>query len=322
MSDKLTLWSKAARSYTFALSATPFILGAFLASVNYAFNMKFAILGLIGITLVHASFNLLDDYHDWVSGMVETYKNPETPQNTRLHKAFYLEENLISKKDTIFAVGFCWVMALLIAVFLAYMVGYIIFQIAILGAVLAIAYTLPPLELNKKGLGELTIGLIFGPLIMNGAYIIAGGNAFDNICVISSIIMGILIATTAHTHSILDYESDLKNNKRTLSVCLLSRDKAVWIQLVLYIWAFLVLFLGVVNGTYPKETLMALFTFPLAIELNQLMLNNETEDKLWYGPITHLKNDIDNFFMLRLCLARNIVIFFALYLGLAYYLYS
>ena len=60
MSDSLTLWYRASRGYTFGLSAIPYLLGSFLASINYAFNLKFCVLGLIGIVLVHASFNLLD----------------------------------------------------------------------------------------------------------------------------------------------------------------------------------------------------------------------------------------------------------------------
>lgn len=322
MADRLTLWYKASRGYTFGLSVVPYILGSVLASVNYGFNLQYFTLGLIGIILVHASFNLLDDYQDWISGKVQTYKEPDFPQNTRLHKAFYLEEKIISPKEVLFMVGYCWTIALFIGLFLAYMISYCLIQIAMLGAFLAMAYTLKPLELNSKGLGELTIGLIFGPLIMSGAYIIAGGNALDKVCLVSSVIMGILIANTAHTHSILDYEADLKNDKRTLSVCLLSKDKAIYIQLVLYIWAYLVLFLGVVNGTYPREVLLALFTLPLTVELNEYMFNKETEPKLWYGPITHLKDNMDNFFMLRLCMARNVVIFFAFLLGFTYYLYS
>ncbi|MBR1754884.1 prenyltransferase [bacterium] len=322
MSDRLTLWYRAARGYTFGLSAIPYILGAFLASVNYAFNLRYCTLGLIGVLLVHASFNLLDDYHDWVSGMVESYKESESPKNTRLNKAFYLEEGLISPKELMFAIGFCWTVALFIGIFLAFTVSFTVLQIAFVGALFAMAYTIPPVELNKKGLGELTIGIIFGPLVMMGAYIVAGGGFCDSVCIISSLIIGILIANTAHTHSILDFEADLKNDKRTLSVCLLSKNKAIFIQLVLYVWAFLLLFLGIVYKIFPREALLTLFTFPLAVELNELMFNEETEHKLWYGPITQLKNNIDNYFMLRLCMARNVVMFFAFLLGLTYYLYS
>jgi 1,4-dihydroxy-2-naphthoate octaprenyltransferase len=322
MSDKITLWFKAARSYTFGLSIVPYVLAAFLSSVNYNFNLKYSVLGLIGVVLIHASFNLLDDYQDWISGKVDSYKNPEIPQNTRLGKAFYLEEKIFSPKKVLFAVGFCWIVALFIGAFLAYMISYCLIQIAMIAGLFALCYTLPPIELNSKGLGELTIGFIFGPLLMSGAYVVAGGAAFDNVCIISSIIMGILIANTAHTHSILDYEADLKNDKRTLSVCLLSKDKSIYIQLVLYVWAFLVLFLGVVNGTYPKESLLVLLVFPLTVELNELMFNNVVEAKLWYGPVAQLKNKADNFFMLRLSLARNVVIFTAILLGVTYYLYS
>lgn len=322
MSDSLTLWYRASRGYTLGLSAVPYLLGSFLASINYAFNLKFCVLGLIGVLLVHASFNLLDDYQDWVSGMVKSYKDPQSPQNTRLHKAFYLEEGLISTKELLFAVGFCWTVALFIGLFLAWLEGAIIIQLASVGALCAMAYTLPPAELNTKGLGELTIGFIFGPLIVNGAYIVAGGGHFDGICIISSIIMGILIANTAHTHSILDYEADLKNNKRTLSVCLLNKNKAIYIQLLLYVWTYLFLFLGISYKIYPVESLLALFTLPLAVELNELMFNETVESKLWYGPVTQLKDNIDNYFMLRLCLARNIVLFFALFLALTCYLYG
>ena len=134
--------------------------------------------------------------------------------------------------------------------------------------------------------------------------------------------MGILIANTAHTHSILDFEADLKNNKRTLSVCLLDKNKAIYIQLLLYVWTYLFLFLGISYGIYPAESLLALFTLPLAIELNELMFNEINDSKLWYGPVTQLRDNVDNFFMLRLCLARNIVMFFAFFLALTCYLYG
>ena len=322
MYNSFSFWFKAARSYTFALSAVPYILGAFLASVSYDVNLENVILGLIGILLVHASFNLLDDYQDWISGNVASYKDPDTPKNTRKHKAFYLEEKIIDTKKLLSAIFFCWSVALFIGAYLAYIVSFTIFQIAMIGALAAMAYTLPPLDFNSKGLGELTIGFIFGPLIMNGAYIASGGMEFDTVSILTSVIIGILIANTAHTHSILDYDADFKTNKRTLSICLLSKSKAIFIQLVLYIWAYLFLFAGIVYNVFPKETLLTLFTFPLTVELNELMFNNETYAKLWYGPITHLKNDDDNYFMLRLCIARNVVIFFAFLFGLTYYIYS
>ncbi|MBQ9688827.1 prenyltransferase [bacterium] len=322
MSDNLNLWLNAARSYTLSLSAIPYLLGAFLASVKYNCNMEFVVLGLLGVLLIHASINMLDDYHDWTSGMVKAYNDPETPQNTRKHKAYYLEQGLFSPKKVLFGVGFCWTMAILIGLFLAWQVGFVVIQIAALGALLAIAYTLPPLELNQKGLGELTIGIIFGPLVTLGAYAVAGGNITDGVCIFSSVIMGILIANVAHTHSILDFEADLKNNKRTLSVCLLSKNKAIYIQLLLYILAYLILFWAIDLDIFTKKSLLALFTLPLALELNELLFHKDNEPKLWYGPITHLKDNEDNYFMLRICMARNIVIFFAFFLALTYYLYG
>lgn len=322
MSDNLTLWYKAARGYTLSLSVIPYLLGTILASINYELNLKNSVLGLIGVLLVHASFNLLDDYNDWTSGKVEQDENKDNQKNSRSHKAFYLKEKLISQKELLFSIIFCQITGLFIGIFLAYTTGFIILQLAAIGALFAIGYTLPPLDLNTRGLGELAIGIIFGPLIVTGSYVVAGGGNYDSLCILSSIIIGILIANTAHTHSILDYEKDLKNNKRTLSVCLLSKNKAIYIQLLLYIWAFLFLFLGIVYGIYPKETFLCLFILPLAVELNSLMFNDEIEPKLWYGPISQMKNYNDNYFMLRLCLARNIVTFFALFLSIICYLYG
>lgn len=321
--NRFSLWFMISRGYSLILSVIPYFLAVCLASARYDINFQYSFLGLLGVVLVQAAINMLDDYRDWTSGNVRAYKeNVTIVENSRSHKCFYLEQNIISSKTLLFAIIFCCTIASLIGIYLAFMCGFIIIQIAMLGALLAISYSLPPFNLNSKGLGELAIGIIFGPLIVSGAYIVAGGNPFDGVNLISSFIVGILIANVAHTHSIMDYDADIKNNKNTLAVCLLNKHKAIFFQLLLYVWAYLFLILGIVYDILPIQSLLTLLIFPYAVELNELMMNEDTTQKLWMGPITRLKDDKDNYFMLRLCLSRNIVLFFSILLALTYYLYD
>ena len=54
--------------------------------------------------------------------------------------------------------------------------GWPVLAFAVSGFVLSVAYTAPPLRLKKHGLGEPSVLVVWGPLLVGGVYYSAVGN--------------------------------------------------------------------------------------------------------------------------------------------------
>ena len=60
--------------------------------------------------------------------------------------------------------------------------GLVVLAFGIAGVVLNVAYTAPPLRLKKRGLGELDVFLVWGPLMIAGTFYSATGTACPGRC--------------------------------------------------------------------------------------------------------------------------------------------
>lgn len=315
------LWFRAARGYTTATTAIPYLFAVLLAVKDYEIDWFLSFLGLVGVILAHLSVNLMDDYFDWQKGAVTEYKKlVDAGMQARTHKCFYLEEKLMTLdtlKKIIIAMD---VTACLIGLIIAYEVGFVVIIIAGLAGIMGYFYSAPPIRLSYRGLGEIAIAIIFGPLLMTGAYITAGGDV-DTTLIFSSIIVGILIANIAHTHAIMDYKSDKQVGKTSLPTFLGSQDNAIKAQAIFYAISYTVLIIGVLAGIYPPLSLITLITLPKAIALIKLMKSKEKTKKIWMGAMENwdaLQNEGSDWFMMRLYLSRNLMTDFILILGVTY----
>lgn len=315
------LWFRAARGYTMATTLIPYSFAVALAYKYYEIDWFLSFLGLIGVILAHLSVNLMDDYFDWQKGAVKEYKKlVDEGLQARTHKCFYLEENLMTLetlKKIIIAMD---ATACLIGLFIASEIGSSVIVIAVLAGVMGYFYSAPPIRLSYRGLGEIAIAIIFGPLLMTGAYLTAGG-AIDSTLVISSIIAGILIANIAHTHAIMDYKSDEKVGKTSLPTFLGSQENAIKAQGIFYGTAYFILFIGIITGIFPFISILTFITLPKAIALVKLMKSEDKTKRLWMGAMENwqaLQEEGSDWFMMRLYLSRNIMSEFILILALTY----
>ncbi len=89
--------------------------------------------------------------------------------------------------------------------------------IALAGVALAFFYHAPPLKLSYRGFGEVAVGLVYGPLIACGTYLVQTGTIGRSI-LLGSIPLGLLIAAFLWINEFPDYRADLGANKRTLVV--------------------------------------------------------------------------------------------------------
>ena len=322
---KLNLWRAIARDYTLPQTVIAYVFAVVLASKNYQIDYLLSFLGLIGVLLAHMSVNILDDYFDWKSGAVEEYKKLITAgEQAKTHKCFYLEEGLTSHKSLLIVALSMDAIAALIGLYIVSKVGIGIIVIAVLTGLIGFFYSAPPFRLSYHGLSELAIGIVFGPLLLSGAYMAAGG-VVDVTILFSSVIIGIFIANISFVHCIMDYQSDKNVGKTSLATLLKSPQNAIVALTIFYTIAYLLVLIGIYLKIFPFASILTFVIIPINAMFIKLMKNSEKEKKFWMGPLEnwdHVIKEGSDWFMLRLCLSRNIAVEFIILLGLTYYLFG
>jgi 1,4-dihydroxy-2-naphthoate polyprenyltransferase len=107
------------------------------------------------------------------------------------------------------------------------------------GIAFAFFYHAPPLKLSYRGLGELAVGICYGPLICGGAYLVQRGALPLRILWLAAP-LGLLIAGFLWINEFPDFDADRAHGKRTL-VVRLGRARAAWVFVGLLAAAFLLL---------------------------------------------------------------------------------
>lgn len=112
------------------------------------------------------------------------------------------------------------------------------------GVALAFFYHAPPLRLAYRGLGEIAVAVIYGPLIACGTYLVQRHAVSDEV-LFASIPLGLLIAAFLWINEFPDYRADLAAGKRTWVVRLGRRKAArAFSGMILGAYLLLLLFVG------------------------------------------------------------------------------
>lgn len=138
-----------------------------------------------------------------------------------------------------------------------------VFLIGVIGFILAIIYSLPPFKLAYRGLGELTVGLTFGPLIVLGTYLVQTHTISPEIIPVS-LPIGLLITNVLWINQYPDYNADKKGAKQNW-VVRLGREKAILIYVLLFGLSYLSLFLIFIVFKNPFW-LLPFVSLPLVLE--------------------------------------------------------
>jgi 1,4-dihydroxy-2-naphthoate octaprenyltransferase len=180
-------------------------------------------LTVIGVALLHLASNVFNDYFDWKSG---------TDQANTTYFLKYsggsraIELGLTDLSGTFKIATGLLLTSAAIGLYLTWQVGWGVLLYGLLGAALGYSYTAPPFRLvARRGLGEVAIGLAFGPLITAGtAYVVTG--QFDPTwsTFFLGLPVGLLTANILIINQIPDIEADASTGKNHLVVTL-GRDR-------------------------------------------------------------------------------------------------
>ena len=235
-------------------SILPMVIVSLILSQTNSLSLTNAILSIVGIICAHIFGNLYNDYFDVKSGTDENnseYFNVGD-KSLMLRGAQIsggsraVELGLITLKKTKILGNLMIIFALACLIILSiniyYQTGsfdniYGVGIIGFLGLFLAYFYTAEPLKFSsRKGLGELTIFLTFGPLLTLGSFFAMSNTSIDisfqllkNFALIGTP-LGLLTTNILLINQFPDLKSDKKSNKINL-VVLFGKKFSRWIYL-------------------------------------------------------------------------------------------
>ncbi len=261
---KISLPSLLFRSTRFPFTiatVVPVLIANTLAAYNGYFNPLLFILTLVGAVLIHLGLNMSNDYFDNKLGADNINRTP-TPFSggSRIIQYGLLTPSAVAGMSTLF-----YALGAAIGLYLAFSRGLIpILTIFAVGVLISIFYTAPPVKLAYRGLGEVAVGIGFGPVIVLGSYYVQA-QELPISAFLASMPIGILIALILYINQIPDIPYDLAAGKRTI-VTRLSRDGVMKLYKALLATTYAVIVSAIVMGQAPPTTAVALLTIPYAIK--------------------------------------------------------
>ncbi len=261
----------ASRPFMRYLAATrpPFLLAALVAAMigvataaysAVAINVWTAALTLLGAVLVHAGINVFNDYYDALNGTdaINTERLYPFTGGSR-----FIQNGVLSLHETRNFALVLFALSILIGVVLMFWAGGMLLWVGLAGLLIGWAYSAPPLALNSRGLGELSVALGFGLLMPLGADMVQR-QAFDPLPLIAGLPYALLTANLLYINQFPDRKADALAGKRHW-VVRLEPDVARWGYLILAAAAYLMLVVAIFTGLLPAWASLGLLPLPLSI---------------------------------------------------------
>lgn len=319
--NPIRFWLNNSRYNSLPQSVLPALTAVCLAYGHTGFSWLYALLGVFGVITGHLGLNLFDDYFDYRKKNTG-YRNEMVREGmrARISKCAYLTSGAATLKQLLVACLVFSGLALVIGFLIYLKRGEVILYLTFITALLGVSYSGAPLRLSYRGLGELQVGIMFGPLLMVGVYYAACGHIAGSV-LFASLPIGLLVANILYVHSIMDFEPDRKVGKMTLAVLLNNRTLMLVALGILLFLPFLIIVYGIGTGYLSPYYGIVFLCFPWAFWLFSLMVayvkdpHRVFKRKAWMGPMNNWKRIEQagiEWFMIRWYLARNLLSLFCL----------
>ena len=250
--DIVSKWLIATRSAVFIMTVIAGAIGGILAWYNGSFSAANFWVAIIGLVFAHASNNLLNDLIDSRKGIDKGnyYRSLYGPQT--------VDHGLLSKAGIYSYIGFSLFIAVLSGVFLIYQTGIGTLYLMLAGLFFLLFYTWP---LKYIGLGEITVVLVWGPLMVGGTYYVTSGGEWSW----PVAIVGIIYALGPTSVLFGKHTDKLKEDKAkrvfTLPV-ILGEWNSRWMTIVLWILQYVLVGWLILSGKLGFALAVVVFAIP------------------------------------------------------------
>jgi 1,4-dihydroxy-2-naphthoate octaprenyltransferase len=169
--DVVTRWLVLSRASVLPMTITAGLVAGLLAWWNAdEVDVGLWAVAAVGIVLAHVANNLMNDLFDLEVG-TDSADYPRA-----LYAPHPVLSGMTTRRGLAIRALLVNVVDLGVLIFLVVERGWPILAFALGGFLLSVAYTAPPLRLKKRGLGEPTVLIVWGPLMVGGTYFAAVGN--------------------------------------------------------------------------------------------------------------------------------------------------
>ena len=273
------IWIQAFRLHFVATSIFPAILGSVIAWTAFReFNLWYFVLVIIGVTVHHIGLNMVDDVFDYLHAVDRSHgedKNPYTGGSG------VLTGGLLPAGHVLAASIFCYLIGIVIAIYLTVFVGWPVLMFAAIGVFSSVFYTMPPIRYGYRGFGEFSLLVNFGPIICLGAfYVQTRSIAWEPFIV--SLVPGFLMWSMIVINEIPDYEEDRQAGKLNL-VARFGTKPGVVLYVAGLVCAYGTMLLSASFRITSLSVLLGLLTIPIAYNSFRI-LNEHYMDKIKMAP--------------------------------------
>jgi 1,4-dihydroxy-2-naphthoate polyprenyltransferase len=273
MGTRIFTWLVITRAPFLTATIVPILTGAawvVYTGIAQSFPWAFFLLALLGGIALHIAANTFNDYFDWKSGTDQAnneYFLPYSGGSRSLELGLITEKKLLLVGWTALGIAFLAGLPILLAR------GPALLLFGLVGAFSAYYYTAPPLRLAaRKGLGELIVGLNFGPMLTAGVvFALAGQVSWQAFFV--GLPAGLLTTAILWINQFPDMASDASTGKNNL-VVVLGKARARWGYLLLLAAAFALTLFGAVLGILPLTSLLILAGLPIAVHATFILFRH------------------------------------------------
>src|SRR6478736_1677063 len=208
-----------------------------------------------GIVLAHMANNLMNDLFDLGVGT----DREDYPRN--LYSPHPVLSGVISRKGLAACALVVNLVCLAIMITLTVAQGWPILAFALGGFILSAAYTAPPLRLKKHGLGEPTVLIVWGPLMVGGSYYAATGT-IPGAVVLASLPYALLCTTVLMGKHIDKIPWDEADGTHTLPV-IMGEAAARRLTQGMFIAFYVSILALVIAQVLPVASLLVVLSLPI-----------------------------------------------------------
>ena len=261
-------WFLASRPWSFSMTAISVGVGSAMAAIDGPFHWPLFLLALTSAVLLHAATNLINDYYDVRHG-VDTVEAA-----TAQYRPHPLVEGLIGAEQVRWVAYALFALAAVIGIYLTVVCGLMVLWIGLTGLLAGLTYTAPPLKYKYVALGEVSVFLMWGPLMVEGAYYVQH-QVLSPQAFWVSLPFGALVALVLLANNIRDIDHDRRRDIITLAIVLGRRG-----GLNAYLLLMAAAYAGILAlaGTLTPWVLIIFLTLPLAVRLLRQMVSAVPND--------------------------------------------
>ncbi len=258
--DAVSRWLIATRSVVFVMTVNSAIIAGLLYTLSAGFSLSFLFplaLVALGLVLAHATSNLFNDYWDAKHGI-------DTSQD--YFRPAYMPHPLLSGMMSprgLASLGLVQILGMAaIAFYLVELRGPWVLVFALLGLFFLTIYAGGPLPLKRIGLGEPTVFIVWGPLMIGGTFFVLSGT-LPIWVLIASIPYAVSVTTVLFGKHIDKIDYDTKLDVKTVPVLLGEQTTKIVLK-GLIVLAYVAVVGLVLTRYLPIWSLISLLALPRA----------------------------------------------------------